>query len=93
MKTSWDENPDWEKFGPLEVGDMVQLHVTSGFDYVVNVVVLKMESGEIKGRVQSVFDRGTRAHVCCGEVLSYLGKELVFPARLVQQVIKKVSRM
>jgi hypothetical protein len=89
VKTCWEQNPRWQDLGPLEVGDLVQLQVTSGFDYVVNVIILATEGDELTGKVEAVFDRASRAWICCGEILNYLGTELKFPAVLVRQVIRK----
>lgn len=89
MEQAWEENPNWRHLKKPESGDIVHLNHTSGFRYLVEVIVSLVKEDEVTGVVEAVFDRDTMWQITGGTILEFVGKELTFKTRMVHRVIKK----
>ncbi len=85
----WEANLNWK--GLLEPceGDIVQLKYTSGFSYLVKVIVVSVKGTKVAGVVEAVFDWNGQGQVTGGAPHDLVNKELTFEKRMIQKVIKK----
>ena len=85
----WEANLNWKGLlDPCE-GDIVHLKYTSGFTYLVKVIVISVEGTKVIGVVEAVFDWDGQGQVTGGAPQDLLIKELTFAKKMIQKVIKK----
>jgi len=85
----WESNLNWEGLlDPCE-GDIVQLKYTSGFSYLVKVIVISVKDTKVTGLVEAVFDWNEHGQITGGAPHDLVNKELTFEKRMIQRVIKK----
>ena len=88
----WEATLNWKGLlDPCE-GDIVHLKYTSGFTYLVKVIVVSVEGTKVTGVVESVFDGDGQRQVTGGASQDFMNKELTFAKKLIQKVIKKPKR-
>ncbi len=85
----WEANLNWKDLIEPCEGDIVQLKYTSGFSYLVKVIVVSVKGTEVTGVVEDVFDWNGQGQVTGGSTHDLVNKELTFEKRMIQKVIKK----
>lgn len=89
----WEKNPEWRKLDDPVKGDIVQLKHISAFSHLVKLIVSSVNSDEITGVVEAVFDWETKEPMTGGEILLLVNQELTFKKHLMQKLIKKTRKI
>jgi hypothetical protein len=86
----WKANPKWKDLPEACEGDIVQLKYTSGFSYLVKIIVTSVKGTKVAGVVEAVFDWNGQGQVTGGVPHELVNKELTFEKNMMQKVIKRL---
>lgn len=86
---NWDQNQNWAKMQPPNIGDIAHLKLSDAFPYLFKVLITSVSNDQITGSIDAVFDYKTKAQITGGAILCHVGKSITFRLSDVDDIIKK----
>jgi len=85
----WEPNSDAGSMRSVGIDDIVHLKLLASFAYLVKIRVTRVDSQEIEGVAEAIFDWHGLGQISQSDVLALVGKSLTFRRNFVHLVVTK----
>lgn len=87
----WERNQKAGELASIDVDDIVNLRCSSGFRYLVKVIITVVSLDTIKGQVEGVFDGDGQGEITAGDPTKLVGQIVKFSREHIYHVAKSTK--